>query len=203
MGFTHKKTDERLDKIVQTIHHFQNLNNGDTPKQRVIGNELGIPEGRINHYINLLESDKRIERISIRPWRVRLLDHPKNRAAIRRLERALAAADAAAAGQPVSDGIALPPSAPVEVPAPSPDVPAPSVAEEPAPPAPAKISRASLPYPKPKTLWEAEQNLQAVGVDPKSVHGRDVITLPTIKTAPTGMLLEELLDRGYTISKGR
>jgi hypothetical protein len=139
-------------------------------------------------FISSLINDNRLERLpGHRPFRVRILDHPKNRAAIRRLEKALEAADRLAAQTKTE--------APAQV--------AVEQKSPPAPEPPAALPPAALPYPKPRTLFEAEQNLRSVGVDPSTAQGKDVITLPTVKTAPTGMLLEELLNRGYTVSKNR
>lgn len=208
MGFTHKNTAERLDKFIQCIWHYQQLNNGDTPKQSVIANELGFPEGRVSHYLNLLIKDDRIERISARPWRVRILEHPKNRAAIRRLQKALDAAAAIEAQQRAATEEARTPSAPM---APTPPT---SIAAQIEP-----VEVAEISIPTPEARLASAHRAFADTLDPQptastmnwheaeaiiKAHGGNLFDIASsfiINTAKPGVLLEALLDRGYTVAK--
>lgn len=194
MGYPRKKTPEMLDRIVQIIWHFKHLHGEtETPSTSLIANELGITASGIGPYITKLEEAGRVDRIQLRPMRVTLLDHPMNKRAIKLFQRELEKAHKPLdIRKPEPEPKAQPPE----------QMSPPTVAEIPAAP-PTSRPAPGLPFPRPKSLWEAEQNLKAVGVDPATVVGRDVITLPTIKTAPTGLLLEELIERGYCVSKAR
>lgn len=186
MGYTRKNTPERLDKLVQFIYHYQQQHAGETPSRSVIANNTDIPADSVSWFIKLLVDDNRLERISNKPWRVRLLEHPKNRAAIRRLEKALAAAteaeQAAAANVPADEPLEAPPVATSDA--------------APVPPTPAPAEN----YPPQHGMnWNEAATIIAR-------HGGDLDLIAStfiIRTAKNGDLLAELIDRGYTVSKTR
>lgn len=212
MGFTRKNTADKLDKIVQFVHHYQTLHPGDTPSMKAIANELDVHPGSVTWFLNLLIDDNRVEKISHgRPLRLRILDHPKNKRAIRVLERALEAAAAIENGQhhEHSDrGVALPPSAPIEVVGGAEQDP--SVAAQIEPPAVAEISppvvEVAIPTPvEPRRTFVPKRAMnwnEAVNI--VAAHGGDLDEIArhyVMATAKPGDLLEALLDRGYTVAK--
>jgi hypothetical protein len=87
MGATRKKTPERLDKIIQLIWDYQDKHNGETPTMTFIGNHIGVQATGVGYWINLLVDDGRLDRISSRPFRTTITEHPKNKSAIDRWKR--------------------------------------------------------------------------------------------------------------------
>lgn len=214
MGFTRKNTGEKLDKIVQFVHHYQTQHPGDTPSMKGIANELDVHPGSITWFLNLLIDDNRMEKISHgRPLRLRILEHPKNRAAIKRLERALEAAKALENGQHFEHpdkGIALPPSAPVELtggakqdPSDAAQIEPPAVAEISPPPTLAEPATVAAVEPRRSFVPKRDMNWNEAS-QIVAAHGGDLELIARtfiMNTAKVGDLLEQLLDRGYTVAK--
>lgn len=86
-----KEIPIRKDKIVQFVWDYQQKHDGDTPHMGLIGNMLDIVPTAARNWVARLVDDDRVELISTNPLRIRLLDHPKNTAAIERYKRLLAA----------------------------------------------------------------------------------------------------------------
>lgn len=82
MGATRKNTPERLDKIIQSIWNFQDRHKGSTPTLTMIENEVGIAPQGGGYWINMLVDQGRLDKISGRPFRVTITDHPANTKAI-------------------------------------------------------------------------------------------------------------------------
>lgn len=84
-----KSTPEKLDKIIQFLWDYQQKHNGESPNQTVIGRHVGINENGIGYWLSLLIDDGRLSKISGRPFRATITEHPKNTKAIDRFKRLL------------------------------------------------------------------------------------------------------------------
>lgn len=221
MGYPRKVTPLILDRIVQVIWWYQHEHNGETPEQIFIYNELagekllsGNSPSSMTLFTKYLIDEDRIEVISRRPYRVTIREkHPKNKRAIKQAIKALTAA-----GMMPSDE---PPTAVLEGPADVIvcDTPAEVLREtaekleaaitgpEPGPePEPTLGTRSpyavynSLPkwasHRGPMNWNELDQLVKSLGGDLTAIASQFVLS-----TAKPGDLLEQLLDRGYTISK--
>jgi len=82
-----KTTPEVLDKIVQFVWDYQDKHNGDTPTIEAIGRHVGFSGQSGGYFIGLLIDDGRFNKISSRPFRVTIADHPMNKSAISRWKR--------------------------------------------------------------------------------------------------------------------
>lgn len=194
MGYQQKKTPELLDRIVQIVWHFQQLHGGATPSREVIANEIGgkITLNSITYYITKLVEQDRLERIGTHaPLRLTIRHHTKNTAAINRYKKLLEKIDHLEAKAEASK------PAPAQTETPT----SPAAQIEPA--APPEISRDIGPrksfVPERQMNWNEAQQIVAA-------HGGNLQLIAEsyiIKTSRAGVLLEELLERGYTISKGR
>jgi hypothetical protein len=93
MGYERKNTPERLDKMIQFIWDYQRRHDGDSPKMVTIGTHIGVssPETATTFWINKLIDEGRLNKISSRPFRVTITEHPANTKAIERFKRVLVA----------------------------------------------------------------------------------------------------------------
>lgn len=226
MGFKHKKTDEVLDRIIQVIWHYQQTHNNETPTQQFIFNELvegkllgGASPSSMTWYTRLLIDDDRIEKISSRPFRVTIRQHPKNRSAILRASRALEAQAAleakpqpapatpmAAAEVNVAEACAVGGEAGCPEPGPKPEVQAPQQVLADAHRAFADtldpVERVTT---EPRRSYVPERNMNWREAEQIiAAHGGNLLNIASqyiMSTARAGDLLEQLLDRGYTVTK--
>lgn len=86
-----KTTPEILDKIIQFIWDYKQKNNDVTPAASVVERNVGnMASGSIYYFMTMLVNDGRLNKISSKPFRVTITDHPKNTKAIERFKRLLA-----------------------------------------------------------------------------------------------------------------
>lgn len=197
MGYPRKKTPAMMDRVVQIIWHFKHLHGEtETPSTSLIGNELGITPSGVGPYITKLEEQGRVDRIQMRPMRVTLLDHPMNKRAIKLYQRELEKAHK-----------------PLDMPKPKPaeadarreadaevikelvEGPSPTAAPMPEPSPTTERRRTFVPL-RDMNWAEANSIIAAHGGNLDAI-ARSFI----LNTARPGELLEQLLDRGYTVHK--
>jgi hypothetical protein len=88
MGAPRKNRAERLDKIIQFIWDYQDRHAGLSPTLEVIGRHVGISAQAIGYYITILVDEGRLDRITVRPFRGRIIESNKqNQKAIDRFKR--------------------------------------------------------------------------------------------------------------------
>lgn len=215
MGFTHKSTVKTKDDIVQAIWLYQLLNDRATPSQQVIANELGITAPRVAYFINLLVDDNRVEKVQVRPMKLRIIPDPKNRKPCERAKRIFDEMTTQMVPAPTPVPVkeeraeALPPAepAPLDNIIPEPEQFTSEVepqqrlasahrafADELDPP-PTEPRRTYVPQ-RDMNWREAEHIIAGHGGNLQNIASNYII-----RTARDGDLVEELLDRGYTILK--
>ena len=89
---TWKRTEERMDKAIQFIWNYQRYHGGDTPNMVTIGQNIGISDWKTGtpYLIARLVGEGRLDKISSRPFRATInMNDPKNKAAIHRFQRLL------------------------------------------------------------------------------------------------------------------
>lgn len=86
MGATRKSTPERLDRLIQFIWDFQQKHDGETPSQALLAKHNDIGASGVGYWINLLVDQRRLHKISVRPFRATIKDHPQNTTAIDRFK---------------------------------------------------------------------------------------------------------------------
>jgi hypothetical protein len=87
-----KRTEERMDKAIQFIWNYQRLHGGNTPRMVTIGQNIGIKDWKTGttYFITKLVDEGRLDKISSQPFRATInMSHPKNRSAIHRFQRLL------------------------------------------------------------------------------------------------------------------
>jgi hypothetical protein len=94
MGAPKKTRAELLDKFIQFVWDYQQKHNGETPTLVTVGQNIGIKGGGEGYYTSILIDEGRLNRISVRPFRATITDHPKNTSAIGRYKRLLAKKEA-------------------------------------------------------------------------------------------------------------
>jgi hypothetical protein len=87
MGAPKKTRAELLDKIIQFIWDYQDKHNGETPSQVLIERHAGIHTNGGSYYMAMLVDEGRLNKISSRPFRVTITEHPANKKAIDRFKR--------------------------------------------------------------------------------------------------------------------
>ena len=79
-----------MDKVIQFIWNYQRLHGGETPRMVTIGQNIGIKDWKTGttYFITKLVDEGRLDKISSQPFRATItMSHPKNRSAIQRFQR--------------------------------------------------------------------------------------------------------------------
>lgn len=78
MGYPRKTRAATLNRIIEFIWSYQQTHHGDTPTTAVSARELELSSSSLHYYLGVLAESGRIDRVSIRPPRIFITQHPLN-----------------------------------------------------------------------------------------------------------------------------